>query len=88
MSNAYQPVQCDFHDTLEDAAVRRRTCRVRYRDERGRPHDVTTTLQDVFARDGAEYARLGTGVLVRLDRLDRVEPVDAPSPGAAEGGAP
>ena len=89
MSEAYRPVQCTFHDVLEDAAVRHRQCVVRYREEDGSEHAVTTTIEDVFARDGAEYARLGNGALVRLDHLTLVEPMtgapDASSPG---GGSP
>jgi Rho-binding antiterminator len=87
VSETYEPVSCSFHDTLEDAAVRRRPCRVRYRLEDGGLNEVVTTIQDVFTREGAEFARLGDGTLVRLDRLDGIEPDDSSTSGSPEGGA-
>ncbi len=87
LSDAYEPVQCSFHDVLEDAAVRRRTCVIRYRDEDGTPHEASTTIRDIYARDGAEYARLGNGTVVRLDRLDDVESAGAPAPTQRGGGS-
>ena len=86
MSEAYRPVQCAFHDVLEDAAVRRRTCVIRYHAPDGALHETITTIDDVFARDGAEYVRLGTGPDVRLDRLDGVEPVEVRAPGVGSSG--
>ena len=79
MNNPYKPVDCSFHDVLEDAAVLRRTCRIRYRGEDDATHEETTTIRDVFSRDGAEYALLGTGALVRLDRLEQVDPGPRPT---------
>jgi Rho-binding antiterminator len=76
LSEPYQPVHCGFHDVLEDAAVRGRTCRIRYRGADGTRQEAITTIRDVFTRNGAEYASLGTDAIVRLDRLDGVEPVD------------
>ena len=87
MTETYQPVSCSFHDRLDNAAVRRRRYRVRYRLEDGRLDEVVTTIQDVFAREGAEFARLGDGTLVRLDRLDGIEPDDSSTSGVLEGGA-
>lgn len=72
----YTPIACAMHDRLESWAVRRETVAVVWRD--GAPgsgpgqaaeHTATTTLDDVFARDGADWVRLGTGAEVRADRL-------------------
>jgi hypothetical protein len=67
--------------------VRRRPCLVTYREADGTQREETTTIVDVFARQGGEYARLGTGAVVRLDRLGRVEPVDASASVDTDGGA-
>ncbi len=72
-SEPYEPIDCSIHDRLEDAATRGRACRVRYRTPDGKELDVTTTVEDVWARDGAEFVRLGTGAVVRLDHLGAVD---------------
>lgn len=66
----YVPVSCSFHDRLEDAAVRRLVYRVAFQDEHGETRRVDTTIDDVWSREGEEFARLGTGDVVRLDRLE------------------
>ena len=75
----YRPIDCALHDVLEAAAIRRQACRIRFRTDDGRVSDVVTTIEDVWARDGAEYARLGSGPVIRLDRLQEVEPLPTAS---------
>jgi Rho-binding antiterminator len=69
----YEPVDCSFHDRLEDAATRRRSCRIRYRTPWEREYEVTTTIEDVWSRAGGEFVRLGTGAVVRLDDLAAID---------------
>ncbi len=64
----YTPIACMMHDRLESWAVRRTTVAVVWR-EGGVEHAATTTVDDVFARGGADWVRLGTGPEVRADRL-------------------
>ena len=65
---AYTPIACAMHDRLESWAVRRMPVEVTWRDGDAE-HTVTTTLDDVFSRGGADWVRLGTGTEVRADRL-------------------
>ncbi len=67
----YTPIACAAHDRLESWAVRRETVAVVWRDGDGE-HTAATTIDDVFARGGADWVRLGTGAEVRADRLARV----------------
>lgn len=69
----YTPIDCAIHDVLEASAVRRAHCRVRWTEGEGVREEVTT-IDDIFARDGAEYLVLGSGAEIRLDRLVEVEP--------------
>jgi len=68
----YIPISCSFHDRLEDYSIRGATIPIMY-GENDRIIRVVARIEDVFARDGADYAKListeGTEVLVRLDRL-------------------
>lgn len=67
----YAPIACTFHDRLEDWAVRGTPVEVVWHDgeaERA-AHDQ---IADVFARDGADWVRLGDGTTIRANRLVRV----------------
>ncbi|NNM31729.1 MAG: hypothetical protein HKO53_01600 [Gemmatimonadetes bacterium] len=85
----YVPVSCSFHDVLEDAAVRRVVRQITYQDAEGVEHLVRSTIDDVWSRNGEEFARLGTGDVVRLDRLELGdEPHVATSPGGPHDPSP
>lgn len=73
----YTPIACAFHDRLESWAVRRETVEVVWRDAEAEDTAVTQ-IADVFARDGADWVRLGTGAEVRADRLVSVGGVAMP----------
>ncbi len=64
-----EPISCEFHDLLESHATLRRPTRVRFRATAGEVKELTATIDDVFAREGAEYVVLGTGETLRLDQL-------------------
>ncbi|WP_457095509.1 hypothetical protein [Lysobacter sp. P5_B9] len=68
----YHPINCEFHDLLEDLATLRRSAKIRFLDESNVTHHRDAVITDVFARDGAEYASLSTGETLRLDRLVEV----------------
>ncbi len=67
----YRLIACGVHDRLEHWAVRGDAVEVVWRDGDGERR-ATTTIADVYARDGADWVRLGTGAEVRADRLVRV----------------
>lgn len=71
MSDPYLPIDCGLHDHLEAWAVRRVRCHIRIRDAA----DVEARIDDLFARDGAEFARLSSGDVVRLDRIEEIRPI-------------
>lgn len=70
-ADGYRPIDCAVHDVLEASSVRGTVCRIRLRDGSGE-REVLTTVDDVYARDGAEWADLGDGSTVRLDQLIEV----------------
>ena len=75
----YQPIDCEFHDRLEDAATSRRAARIRFRDEAGNARERTAVVADVFARKGEEFLALSTGEFVRLDRILAIDDDLSPS---------
>lgn len=74
MPTDYTPIACAFHDRLEHWAVRRQPVAVVWREGEAE-RSATTEIADVFARDGADWVRLGSGAEVRADRLVRVDGV-------------
>ena len=71
----YVPIACGVHDHLESWAVRRTPVEVVWCDgaETRRQRAV---IEDVLARDGADWVVLGTGETVRADRLVTVGGVE------------
>lgn len=58
----YTPIACDLYDQLIEAATRRRVVTLRRAD-----HTSQVVIVDIFTREGAEWARLEDGEMVRLD---------------------
>jgi uncharacterized protein YdhG (YjbR/CyaY superfamily)/transcriptional antiterminator Rof (Rho-off) len=69
----YIPVSCEFHDRLEDLATLRKQASVSYFDDGGVQQQRDAVINDVFAREGADYVALSSGETVRMDRLIEVD---------------
>lgn len=65
----YSPINCEFHDVLEALATTRKPSTIRFLDERGAAQLRMATVDDLYARNGAEYLSLSSGEIVRLDRI-------------------
>lgn len=76
MSTSYVPINCEFHDVLEAAAVRRRVVAIHHLDPAGQPTIVDARIDDLHAKDGEEYMRLDDGRLIRLDQVLGVDGIE------------
>ena len=81
LNSDYVPINCTFHDRLEDYAVRGSVvpiCLI----ENDANIEIEARIKDVFAKNGADFAKLeltdGTEKLIRLDRLVTVNGFDLP----------
>jgi Rho-binding antiterminator len=77
MNTDYSPIACGFHDRLEHHAIRRTPVEVVWR-EGDAEHRATTTVDDVFARDRADWVQLGVGTTVRADALVSLDGIALP----------
>ncbi len=68
----YKPIDCSVHDRLEHFAVRRTPVTVRFAQADGTERERDGQINDLYARDGAEYLRMDDGTEVRLDHLREV----------------
>ncbi|HEY5802620.1 MAG TPA: hypothetical protein VIT90_02855 [Lysobacter sp.] len=75
LPSPYHPINCEFHDRLEDLATLRKRARIGFRDERGAEQHRDAVITDVFARNGEEFLVMSTGETLRLDRLVDVDGV-------------
>jgi transcriptional antiterminator Rof (Rho-off) len=67
--NGYQPVACDFHDQLEEAATLRR--KVKLTLDHG---ECTGLIRDIYTTETKEeFLLLDDGAEIRLDRIQAVE---------------
>ena len=79
MSNAYVPIDCEFHDVLESLATVRKRARIVFLGPAGDREVRDAVVADVFVRDSAEYLQLDSGETVRLDRLVEVDGIAVPA---------
>jgi Rho-binding antiterminator len=64
----YIPINGDFYDKLEAAAVQNIRCELIYSDEEGNEHNVISKIEDLYTHDHIEYAVLEEET-VRLDQI-------------------
>lgn len=65
----YRPINCEFHDLLESLATTHKLTEIEYRDAAGTLRKTSAVIEDVYAREGAEYMALRSGEILRLDQL-------------------
>jgi Rho-binding antiterminator len=65
---SYTPIDCSAYDQLEALATLQTPCSVRCMDN-GTETQRNGIISDIFTRDGAEYLKLHTGEIIRLDSL-------------------
>lgn len=71
----YQPIDCSLHDHLESAATLRRPVIIAYRTAQDDLAQLEDRIIDVFARDGVEFLKVGSGAEIRLDDVVSVDGV-------------
>ncbi len=67
----YQPISCDYHDQLEEAAMHKKRVHLEF-DLEGVTQRETGVVADVYTAHGAEFVKFdsGTGPLeIRLDHI-------------------
>jgi len=73
----YQPVSCDYHDELEEAAMHKKRIELEFELE-GVTQRETGTIADVFTSNGAEFVKFESGqggaVDIRLDHIISMRP--------------
>jgi Rho-binding antiterminator len=65
----YTPINCDFYDELEIAAIRRTPVEIVLQGSNGAKERITTRILNLVVRNGAEYLVHEQGEDVRLDRI-------------------
>ena len=69
----YKPIDCSIHDRIEDAATRGEVVRIVY-ETCERQKEVNDVVLDWFTRDGEEFMRTRSGLVLRLDQLTAIGP--------------
>ena len=79
-ADRYQPISCDYHDQLEEAALHRKQIELEFELE-GVPQKERGTIADVFTRQGAEFVKfvaLSGPVIVCIPRRVAMYPAAPP----------
>ncbi|ADJ29647.1 hypothetical protein [Nitrosococcus watsonii] len=65
----YIPINCNFHDRLEALATLRKQCQIVYQTADGKVIETLDTIADIYTKNKEEFTVLGSGEIIRLDRL-------------------
>lgn len=60
---------CDLQDLLEASCVRRQRVKLVYHDDDRNEIEINTYVADIYAQGGADYLRLDTQQVLRIDQL-------------------
>lgn len=60
---------CDLQDQLEASCVRRQRVQLVYHDDNRTEIEINTYVVDIYAQGGADYLRLDTHQVLRIDQL-------------------
>lgn len=72
MKDKYVPIDCDFHDFLEELSTLNKPCEIIYEDEQGHEQLVHGHIVDLYSEDHKEFMRLNSDLVLRLDQIKRV----------------
>jgi Rho-binding antiterminator len=81
-ADRYQPISCDYHDLLEEAAMHRKQVELEFELE-GVPQKERGTIADVYTHQGAEFVKFvapSGAVEIRLDRIISMREATDPDP--------
>lgn len=65
----YVPINCNFHDHLEALATFHKQCQIVYQTADGKIIETLGTIADIYTKNKEEFTVLGSGKIIRLDRL-------------------
>ncbi len=75
----YQPISCDSHDLLEEAAMHKKPVELEF-DLEGVTQNEIGTIADVYSAHGAEFVKFiapNGPVEIRLDRIISMKPASS-----------
>lgn len=67
-SQKYEPIDCLFHDRLQDYATRKEIVKITYSDKTG-SKTTDTRITDLYTKNEEEFIVLESGETFRLDQL-------------------
>jgi Rho-binding antiterminator len=73
MKGEYRPVDCDVHDKLESLATLKQPAEIIYDDRSGSRKTACDLIVDVYTEGDAEWLRLESGQVIRLDQVRSVD---------------
>lgn len=75
--NPYQPIDCNFYDELVLRVMRRMRSEIVYTDATGQQIVVQDRIDDIYTDEEAEFMRLESGSVLRLDQIEQVDDIPA-----------
>ena len=74
--NEYKPINCGLYDYIESAIIKKEKVDLEYYNETSEVIKTKELLTDVYSKDKVEYLKTYSGLIIRLDRLIKIDDYD------------
>lgn len=73
MNEKYIPIACETYDLIEQLIIKKTPFSLKYYNDEHEEVTFTAIAVDVFSNDGAEFLKLDSGLILRLDKIKSID---------------
>jgi len=73
MEKEYTPIACGLYDELELRALRKKTIKLTFQNDKNDNETIECTIADLFSKDKIEFLKTNDGRIIRLDDVLEID---------------
>ena len=73
MEKEYKPIACGLYDELELRALRKRTIKLTFQNDKNDNEIIECIIADLFSKDKIEFLKTNDGKVIRLDDVLEID---------------
>jgi Rho-binding antiterminator len=73
MEKEYKPIACGLYDELELRALRKKTIKLTFQNDKNDNEIIECIIADLFSKDKIEFLKTNDGKIIRLDDVLEID---------------
>ncbi len=73
MEKEYKPIACGLYDELELRALRKKTIKLTFQNDKNENETIECVIADLFSKDKTEFLKTIDGNIIRLDDVLEID---------------